>query len=166
MFTDLRRHLRDNKGDANVSKTTMIAIVFVVGAILLVMTTSAFRNPINRWFSTVTKDWFADSNGMYEADNKYLFAPRRENGTIEGATYIVYLEDDKSRWMKLPIVDNLVDGQNALDVACDWNLNGNEAWGSYVTDEYYVDISDDGTYINIVDIADGSILETYYAELP
>lgn len=30
MFTWLRRHLRDNNGDANVSRMTMIAIVFVV----------------------------------------------------------------------------------------------------------------------------------------
>lgn len=89
----LQQHLRNNKGDANVSKMTIIAIAFVVGAILLVLTTSAFRNPINRWFDKVQASWFADENGMYEADNKFLFAERLENGTIKGATYIYYWED-------------------------------------------------------------------------
>ena len=56
--------MRNNKGDANVSKMTMIAIVFVVGAILLVLVTSAFRSPINNWFNKVTNGWFADENGI------------------------------------------------------------------------------------------------------
>lgn len=65
MVTSTKQHLSNNKGDANVSKMTLIAIVFVVGAILLVLTTSAFRNPINRWFEKVTTGWFANENGMF-----------------------------------------------------------------------------------------------------
>lgn len=61
----LIKHMRNNRGDANVSKMVLIALVFVVGAILLVMITSAFRGPINRWLSTVTNDWFADDNGKF-----------------------------------------------------------------------------------------------------
>ena len=65
MLKYIRKHLQSNRGDANVSKMTIIAIVFVVGAILLIMTTSAFRNPINRWFGKVTAGWFADENGEF-----------------------------------------------------------------------------------------------------
>ena len=81
------KHIRDNKGDANVSKITMVAIVFVVGAILLVLTTSAFRNPINRWFEKVTTGWFASENGMYEADNPFLGYEKNANGTYKGVEY-------------------------------------------------------------------------------
>ena len=87
------KHLSDNKGDANVSKMTMIAIVFVVGAILLVLTTSAFKNPINRWFETVTKDWFAFENGMFEADNAFLGVERNANGTYKDVEYVYYRPD-------------------------------------------------------------------------
>lgn len=84
--------MRNNSGDANVSKMTLIAIVFVVGAILLVLTTSAFRGPIHNWFSKVTTGWFADENGMFEADNAFLGCERNENGTYKGVKYVYYYE--------------------------------------------------------------------------
>ena len=87
MLKWLKRHLRDNKGDANVSKTTVIAIVFVVGAILLVLTTSAFRNPINRWFDKVQSGWFGGDNGYYALNDPYILYERNENGSIKGLNY-------------------------------------------------------------------------------
>ena len=163
MFKRLFKHMRSNSGDSNVSKMTIIAIAFVVGAILLVLTTSAFRNPINRWFDKVTNGWFAEENGMYEADNRFLFAERLENGTIKDATYIYYLDDAKTKWCVLPYVDDVVDGQNVEGLYFEWNALG-LAGGTYVTNQYYVDISDDGRQIDIVNIATGEINETYYAE--
>ena len=87
MLQAIRKHMRSNAGDSHVSKMTIIAIVFVVGAILLVLTTSAFRSPVNNWFSKVTAGWFADNNGMYEADNPLIYFVKNENGTYQGVTY-------------------------------------------------------------------------------
>lgn len=88
MLQAMRKHMRSNAGDSHVSKMTIIAIVFVVGAILLVLTTSAFRNPVNNWFSKVTAGWFADENGMFEADNPLMMYPKNPNGTYQNAKYV------------------------------------------------------------------------------
>ena len=71
MFKTIRAHLADNRGDENISKMIWVAIVFVVGAILLVMVTSAFRGPIKRWYEKVVTDWFDTNgnNGGYSYDN-------------------------------------------------------------------------------------------------
>ena len=71
MYKTLRAHLADNRGDENTSKMIWVAIVFVVGAILLVMVTSAFKGPIKRWYEKVITDWFdtAGNNGGYSYDN-------------------------------------------------------------------------------------------------
>ena len=161
----LLQHFRNNQGDSNVSKMTIVAIVFVVGAILLVLTTSAFRNPVHNWFSKVTAGWFEEENGMYEADNKFLYAERNTNGTIKDAEYVCYLNDEKTRFFKLPYVNDLVDGQNGDGVCLDWNLTGAYVV-SWVGDDYTLDISDDGLSINMVDIRTGQVEETFYAELP
>ena len=68
----LIKHMRNNRGDANVSKMTLIALVFVVGAICLILVTSAFRSPINNWFRQVTAGWFADNNGKF-VSNPYEY---------------------------------------------------------------------------------------------
>ena len=67
MFKTLRAHLADNRGDENISKMIWVAIAFVVGAILLVMVTSAFQGPIHDWYTGVIKSWFDPSaeNGAY-----------------------------------------------------------------------------------------------------
>ena len=72
MFKTLRAHLADNRGDENISKMIWVAIVFVVGAILLIMVSSAFQGPIKTWYETVIKDWFKQSTGAYgsAADNR------------------------------------------------------------------------------------------------
>ena len=83
MLQKLRKHIANHQGDANVSRMTMIAIVFVVGALLLVMTTSAFRNPVNRWFKTVTNDWFDGENGMFDLGIKPVCYINNKEWTFE-----------------------------------------------------------------------------------
>lgn len=100
--------MRNNSGDANVSKMTLIAIVFVVGAILLVLTTSAFRGPIHNWFSKVTNGWFADENGMFEADNAWLGVEQNENGTYK-TRYIMQLSN--GRYAELLTVADAANGE-------------------------------------------------------
>jgi ABC-type lipoprotein release transport system permease subunit len=72
MFKTLRAHLADNRGDENISKMIWVAIVFVVGAILLIMVSSAFQGPIKEWYENVINDWFKQSTGAYgsAADNR------------------------------------------------------------------------------------------------
>lgn len=147
MLTRIKNHFKNHSGDANVSRMTLIAIVFVVGAILLVLTTSAFRSPINHWFETVTKDWFANENGMFEADNQWLFAERNENGTYKGA---VYIANDA------PIViDCPEDVRNGTDngpygVSVYTNFNDVACIG-WMNPDFNVVISDDGRTITIDD---------------
>lgn len=93
MLKTMKNHMSSHRGDANVSKMTLVAIVFVVGAILLVLTTSAFRGPINRWFDKVQASWFADENGMFEADNAFLGVERNANGTYKDVEYVYYRPD-------------------------------------------------------------------------
>lgn len=66
MFTTLRAHLADNRGDENISKMIWVAIVFVVGAILLLMITAAFNGPIREWYEGVIDSWFNENNGGFE----------------------------------------------------------------------------------------------------
>lgn len=97
MLQKLRKHTANHQGDANVSRMTIIAIVFVVGAILLVMTTSAFRNPINRWFSTVANDWFASENGMFDLGIKPVCYVNGEEWTFEeGMTWQEWADSEYS----------------------------------------------------------------------
>ncbi len=65
MFKTLRAHLADNRGDENISKMIWVAIVFVVGAILLIMVSSAFQGPIKTWYENVINDWFKGTTGAY-----------------------------------------------------------------------------------------------------
>jgi hypothetical protein len=65
MFKTLRAHLSDNRGDENISKMIWVAIVFVVGAILLLLITAAFDGPIKDWFKGIIDGWFNTNNGDY-----------------------------------------------------------------------------------------------------
>ena len=69
MLKDLRKLFADNSGDENISKMIWVCIVFTVGAILLLMVTSAFENEIKTWYKSVITSWFDGSglNGKYEA---------------------------------------------------------------------------------------------------
>lgn len=80
--------MHDNSGDANISKMTLIAIVFVVGAILLLLITSAFNGPITTWFNEVITSWFDSANGDYVLQDPLLFYEKNANGTYQGLRYI------------------------------------------------------------------------------
>ena len=150
MFTWLKRHLRNNRGDANVSKTTMIAIVFVVGAILLVLVTSAFRNPINRWFNKVQADWFANGNGGFAYNDPYLAYERNENGSIKGLSYRITYSDGSFVEIDATDVANFPNGDLV------WYVGGyhngladaeNDGWpeqGGFRSDTGDISISADG----------------------
>lgn len=142
----IKQHVRDNKGDANVSKMTMIAIVFVVGAILLVLTTSAFRNPINRWFEKVTTGWFASENGMYEADNPFLGYERNANGTYKGVVYRAYLSDGTYYQIDDPAAYHNGDNGEDYVTMYRFDANGNFLEERINTDGW-IEISDDGRTI-------------------
>ena len=147
----LKQHMRSNKGDANVSKMTIIAIVFVVGAILLVLTTSAFRNPINRWFDKVTAGWFQDDNGMFEADNQWLLEERHENGTYKNAVYIIEDAADNF-WILLDGTEAICNGSTQTDDIYTYNYFGGHGIGSF--DKYSeCTISADGRTIIIEGVA-------------
>ena len=155
MLKYIRKHLQSNRGDAHVSKMTMIAIVFVVGAILLVMTTSAFRSPVNNWFQKVTAGWFADSNGMYEADSAFPGYQRAENGTYQGLVY-VYTQDNGHRIvLKAP-----ADLQNGYTARFEYDI--------YAPDGRH--LGNTGHSGNIVISADGTTITdgswTFIAETP
>ena len=87
MLSILKNHLRDNCGDENISKMIWVAIVFVVGAILLIMVTSAFRGPVKRWYETVANDWFDQdgNNGGYSYDNGLEIVGGESSGTGTGS---------------------------------------------------------------------------------
>ena len=69
MFKTLRAHLADNSGDENISKMIWVAIVFVVGAILLVIVTSAFKGPIKNWYVKTINEWFNNDTGKIDGAN-------------------------------------------------------------------------------------------------
>lgn len=148
MLKSIKSHLKGNRGDANVSKMTIIAIAFVVGAILLVLTTSAFRNPINRWFSNVTGGWFANENGGFAYNDPFLTAERLENGTFKGAEYRLYDEDGS--YMKLEWVSGLTNGRNHSGFTA-YNADGSEMHPGMDPINGYHDvlISEDGKTINV-----------------
>lgn len=151
------KHLKNNRGDANVSKMVLIATVFVVGAILLVLITSAFRNPINRWFEKVSNDWFASENGEFNLmNNPFANYERNENGTYKG---IKYTYSDEYGTYTIRGYDNLSNGDVESFVL--WSEvsrpNGDHDYLDYF--ETTIQFSDDGRSIQV-----GS--ETFYAELP
>ena len=148
MFEKLKVHLRDNTGDANVSKMTWVAIVFIVGAILLVLVTSAFRNPIHRWFDKVSNDWFASENGMFEADNPFMFAERADNGTIKGAKYRLYYGNGFYEELEVP--ESLKNGFHGYLVV-QYKPDGTNAMPGFGPDagQGNISISEDGSYITI-----------------
>lgn len=149
MITSTKQHLSNNKGDANVSKMTLIAIVFVVGAILLVLTTSAFRNPINRWFEKVTTGWFANENGAFSSNTyKLLQCERNANGTYQDVKYICMQED--GTYYVLEDVDTLSHGQTQNYRFTRYDADGN-ILNSNVYDRGPVQISSDGTTISAWD---------------
>lgn len=147
MLKSLKQQLRDNKGDANVSKMTLIAIVFVVGAILLVMMTSAFRGPIKDWWQSRAADWFKAENGAfaYEVDPFDAYE-RNANGTFKGVRYRCHMEGNDYWYIEMP--DSVQNGQDASEVVVRQQIFGNNllGWGPNNTT---VEISPDGKTITM-----------------
>ena len=166
MQLQTKNHLKDNRGDAHVSKMTIIAIAFVVGAILLVLTTSAFRGPINRWLSTVTNSWFADKNGAFEysADgfdpfnnNPFASYEKNDNGTLKDVIYItewepgVYyrLKTDASA-LRTGNKDNQVQMYRcdaAGNIDYEYTTSYSNLWGIQVSDDGSSFTCDSGTLV-------------------
>ena len=156
MLRWIKSHLHDNKGDANVSKMTIIAIAFVVGAILLTLTTSAFRNPINRWFSNVTAQWFDSTNGEFNRmDSPFANYERRENGTLKGVVYRAYYGDS---YYEIDMNMDLIQHGIYNDIGASYIENGRYKWTEFGGG--HTEISADGTTITV----DG--YETFVAYIP
>lgn len=158
MFKKIFQHLRGNSGDANTSKLIFVAIAFVVGAILLVLITSGFRGPIHGWFCSVTNGWFNDNNGMFEADNPWIYAERNENGTIKGAKYRLYYDNGGYDELELP--ESM---KNGFDTYCimAYNPDGSTALPGFSPEigQGNVSISEDGSYIIINSYRYEAVLE-------
>lgn len=143
----LYKHLKSNRGDVNVSKATLVAIVFVVGAILLVMTTSAFRGPITAWIQTRVNDWFKAENGAFEYKiDPFEAYERNENGTYKGLYYRCHMEGDDYWYVSFP--ESVRNNQDAADVALKMVVCGNPILG-YGPNNETVEISPDGKTITM-----------------
>ncbi|MBQ2184580.1 MAG: hypothetical protein II399_08065 [Lachnospiraceae bacterium] len=60
---EIKKLMLDNTADENISKMIWIAIVFVVGAIILVLIASSFRGPIKDWWKKTVEEWFNPRTG-------------------------------------------------------------------------------------------------------
>lgn len=143
-------HIRNNRGDTNVSRMTMIAVVFVVGAILLVLTTSAFRNPINRWFGKVTNDWFSHDNGMFTQST----LSKLENlGVKKGTVYAGY--DEHGGYLEIHITEDKITYYMTIEGetgSFELSLQNTQVNGNIITFE-------DGSVFEVS--SNGSTLQTY-----
>lgn len=148
IFKTIQQHLADNSGDASTSKMMWVAIVFVVGAILLLLTTTAFKQPIQEWYNNITAEWFASENGAYSHD-EFAKYTRNENGTYEGVEYISYNKNG-SYWVLFTDISALVDGETSYDCAYyEYNANGTYTGKipAYVSAD--ITISPDGKTITV-----------------
>ena len=169
MMQFLRKHFKSNSGDSNVSKMTWVALVFVVGAILLVLITSAFRNPINRWFDKVQASWFNHENGEFGLLNQQYMYDMNENGTYKNVRYIHYNEK-YNYYMVLTEVDTYENGSTTKRYTydcytADWQPKSTGSTGSSHA-KIPVIISDDGKTITFVDEKSSTPYTTFAAEIP
>ena len=156
MFQIIKQHVYDNYGDENTSKMTMVAIVFVVGAILLLLTTTAFQEPIQQWYQNTIAEWFAEDNGQYSFDPWSMY-DKNDNGTYKGLEYILYGPNGSYQVLSSP--ENIVDGDIFTCSMKQYDANGN--WDGKIWDylQGTVEISSDGRTI----VVDG---EVYCAQRP
>lgn len=136
MFNEIKAHLRSNSGDTNISKMIMVAIVFVVGAILLVLLTSAFQGPIKGWYDHVIDEWFNHENGQFS----YVVDGNPDNG----------LDDNELPDVVLPGGDDDGGVEPPGGGGDDWGDHGHEAdaepvggGGTHVGDGGFGDDGDD-----------------------
>ena len=151
-------HLCDNRGDENISKMTWVAIIFVVGAILLLLTTTAFKGPIQNWYKDTVAEWFSSENGQYSYDEWALYE-KNENGTYKDVEYIGY-HPDGSYWVLKTDVSKLVDGSTSEDCGYyEYNADGTSTGRMPIYFDADIEISPDGKTITV----DGDI---YHAQRP
>lgn len=111
MFNQIKEHLSSNSGDTNISKMIMVAIVFVVGAILLVLLTSAFQGPIKGWYDHVVDEWFNHKNGQFS----YVVDGNPDSGLDDNELPDVVLpggDDDGGTEPDIPIGDDIGGGDD------------------------------------------------------
>lgn len=156
IIKNLKQHLLDNRGDENTSKMIWVAIVFVVGAILLLLITTAFKEPIQNWYENTIAEWFAEKNGQYCSD-EFAAYEKNANGTYKDLEYILHLDD--GRYVVVQDVEYLTNTTNDMFVdVIEYSTDGIASPRSVVL-SCGVSISNDGSYV-VVDN------ERYYAQLP
>ena len=159
MINLLKQHLKENSGDENISKMTWVAIVFVIGAILLLLTATAFKGPIQEWYNGVVSEWFAQENGEYSFDN-YSMYEKNENGTYKGLHYVSYNEDGSIYVINANNVSEF--NEDSIENHCiitHYNSNGNLIEFPVHAFHVIVSISPDGKSMMV----DGN---EYIAQLP
>lgn len=150
----ITQHLLNNNGDESTSKMMWVAIAFVIGAILLLLTTTAFQEPVQTWYNNVIAEWFADGNGEYTHD-KWGMYTKNANGTYKDLQYVMKAED--GTYLVLIGQDSIVSG--SLIPAQEYNADGSPNGMPTVIQSRNVNISEDGKTI-IVD------RWTFSAQLP
>jgi hypothetical protein len=156
MINLIRQHLTDNRGDENTSKMIWVAIVFVVGAILLLLITTAFKEPIKNWYDDTIAEWFDDKNGQYCTDALAVYE-KNDNGTYKDFEYILHLDD--GRYVVVQGVEYLTNTSDPMFIdVVEYSADGVASPMSVVV-SFGTSISDDGSYVVVGD-------EKYYAQLP
>ena len=152
----IKRHLSNNNGDENVSKMTLVAIVFVVGAILLLLITTAFKEPIQNWYNNTIDEWFNEENGQYSYDKLSMY-DKNDNGTYKGLDYVLYLDD--GRYVVICNPGSLSNTSEQTNVAAVvYTPEGKPEYNPIIfVDE--IKISNDGRSITMDD-------QVYHAQLP
>lgn len=153
----IKQHLQENDGMVATPNMILIAIVFVTGSVVLVMTTSAFNGPINEWYTDTVEEWFTEENGQYSYD-AWAAYERNENGTYKGMQYVLYFPNGSCQIMMYP--EEAVHNGNADEcymMSYDANGNWDGSYWNYMSGT--VQISNDGKTITI----DG---DEYHAQLP
>ena len=158
MITNIKKHLSTNNGEASTSKMMWVAIIFVVGAILLLLITTAFKGPIQEWYENTAAEWFNGENGQYSHDEWAIYE-KNENGTYKGLEYIGYNQDGTYCVLKTD-VSKLVDGSTSEDCGYyEYNADGTSTGRMPVYFNADIEISPDGKTITV----DGDV---YHAQLP
>lgn len=75
MLKTMKALVRDNSGDENITKMFWVAIVFIVGAILLVMVSTAFNGPIHDWYQKIIYIYLLFSRLRYVCILFYVAKP-------------------------------------------------------------------------------------------
>ena len=84
MIKTAKKLITNNTGDENITKMVWVAIVFIVGAILLVMVSTAFNGPIHDWYQKVIRGWFDKGGGNGEFPGYSTNAITNGNSSASG----------------------------------------------------------------------------------